>query len=50
MISQKIIDDLKRQDRYKEINDDIIRDIISLVTSGVDNDQTLKEKIKNKLV
>ena len=32
MIPQKIIDDLKRQDRYKEINDDIIRDIISLVS------------------
>ena len=49
MIPEHIIESLKKEESYKDINDDVVREIIDLVNNEVDNDQTLKEKLKNKL-
>ena len=49
MLPKYITDKLKKEDKFKNIDDVVVKEIIDLVNNELDSDQTLKEKIKNKL-
>ena len=49
MIPKHLIEVLKKDNQFQKIDDDVVKEIMDLVNNQSDNDQTLKEKIKNKL-
>ena len=49
MIPKHLTEELKKDNQFQKIDDDVVKEIIDLVNNQLDNDQTLKEKIKNKL-
>ena len=49
MLPKYITDELKKEDKFKNIDDSVVKEIMDLVNNELDNAQTLKEKFKNKL-
>ena len=49
MIPEHLTDELKKDNQFQKIDDVVVKEIMDLVNNELDNDQTLKEKIKNKL-